>query len=226
MSLNSDTDKIFLLSAVNFLRMKKIQALLLLIFIFQSTANAQTERSILPSDIYHMQDVSDPQISPDGNWVAYVLSSVDSVKDKRNKDIWMISWDGKQNVQLTNSPEDEASPRWSPDGKYLSFLSSRSDGNKKDDNDNNAQLWLLNRLGGEGKKITSVKGEIEDYACYLFFGSAIKFAINLYAPGTPAGNSRKNTNPVYTKFPLPYFAMIRLPLLSDSFASCIPNNAS
>ena len=77
--------------------MKKIQALLLLIFIFQSTANAQTERSILPSDIYHMQDVSDPQISPDGNWVAYVLSSVDSVKDKRNKDIWMISWDGKQN---------------------------------------------------------------------------------------------------------------------------------
>ena len=164
MSLNSDTDKIFLLSAVNFLRMKKIQALLLLIFVFQSTANAQTKRSILPSDIYHMQDVSDPQISPDGNWVAYVLSSVDSVKDKRNKDIWMISWDGKQNVQLTNSPEDEASPRWSPDGKYLSFLSSRSDGNKKDDDDNNAQLWLLNRLGGEGKKITSVKGEIEDYA--------------------------------------------------------------
>src|SRR5690348_10676435 len=144
--------------------MKKIQALLLLIFIFQSTANAQTKRSILPSDIYHMQDVSDPQISPDGNWVAYVLSSVDSVKDKRNKDIWMISWDGKQNVQLTNSPEDEASPRWSPDGKYLSFLSSRSDGNKKDDANNSAQLWLLNRLGGEGKKITTVKGEIENYA--------------------------------------------------------------
>lgn len=135
-----------------------------LIFIFFSNVDAQTKRPIVPADVYRLQDVSNPQVSPDGNWVAYELSTVDSAKDKRNKDIWMISWDGKQNVQLTNRPEDEATPRWSPDGKYISFLSSRKDDNKKDDDeDNDAQLWLLNRLGGEGKKISNVKGEIEDY---------------------------------------------------------------
>jgi dipeptidyl aminopeptidase/acylaminoacyl peptidase len=115
----------------------------------------QIKRPIVPADVYRLQEITDPQVSPDGNWVAYTLSSVDSAKDKRNEDIWMISWDGKQNIQLTNSPEDESSPRWSPDGKYLSFLSSRSDGNKKDDEDDDKdldQLWLLNRLGGEAKK--------------------------------------------------------------------------
>jgi Tol biopolymer transport system component len=80
----------------------------------------QIKRPIVPADVYRLQEITDPQVSPDGNWVAYTLSSVDSAKDKRNEDIWMISWDGKQNIQLTNSPEDESSPRWSPDGKYLS----------------------------------------------------------------------------------------------------------
>ena len=56
---------------------------------------------------------------------------------------------------------------------------------------------------------------------YLFFGNAIKLAINLYAPGTPAGNSRKNTSPVYTKFPLPYLPITRLPLVSGSVPSCM-----
>ena len=49
----------------------------------------------------------------------------------------MTSWDGKQTVQLTNNPESESSPRWSPDDKYISFLSSRSDGQKKEDNKDN-----------------------------------------------------------------------------------------
>src|SRR5215831_2480194 len=115
--------------------MKKITVVPLLVLIFQVSSNAQTKRSIVPADVYRLQDVTDPQVSPDGNWVAYVLSTVDSAKDKRNNDIWMISWDGKQNVQLTNNAENESLPRWSPDGKYISFLSSRGDGNKKDDDD-------------------------------------------------------------------------------------------
>ncbi|NID11185.1 alpha/beta hydrolase family protein [Fibrivirga algicola] len=114
------------------------------------------KRPITPQDIYRLQSLSDPQVAPDGNWVAYVQSSVDLSKDKRNADIWMVSWDGKQSVQLTNSPDGESRPRFSPDGKYLSFVSARQ-GNAK------GQLWLMDRRGGEAKKLTDLKTDLEDY---------------------------------------------------------------
>ena len=116
-----------------------------------------SKRPMRPSDMYRLSTVADAQISPDGHWVAYTLTSIDSAKDKRNTDIWMVSWDGMQDIQLTNSAEDETQPRWSPDGKYLSFLSSREDA--KDN-----QLWLMDRRGGEGKRLTEIKGGINNYA--------------------------------------------------------------
>lgn len=114
------------------------------------------KRPIKPQDIYRLQTLSDPQVSPDGNWVAYVQSGVDPSKDKRNADIWMVSWDGKQSVQLTNSPDGESRPRFSPDGKYLSFVSARQGATK-------GQVWLMDRRGGEAKKLTDLKTDLEDY---------------------------------------------------------------
>lgn len=114
-----------------------------------------TKRNLRPGDIYRLQTIGDPQISPDGGWVAYTLTSIDSAKDKRNTDIWMISWDGKQTVQLTNSTDAENTPRWSPDGKYISFTAARNGGSK--------QIWLLDRRGGEAIKLTNIKGDISGY---------------------------------------------------------------
>ncbi len=121
-----------------------------------SFVQSQTKRQLIPSDIYKLKTVGDGQISPEGNWVAYTLTTIDSAKDKRNTDLWMISWDGKESIQLTNSPEGESSPRWSPDGKYLSFTSSRQGGS--------SQIYLLNRMGGEAIKLTEVKGDLEEYS--------------------------------------------------------------
>ena len=118
---------------------------------------SQTKRPIAPEDTYRLQNISDPHVSPEGNWVVYTLSSVDTSRDKRNNDIWMVSWDGKQNIQLTNSQDGESSPRFSQDGKYISFIASRGVDEKY------SQVFLLDRRGGEGKKITDVKGEINDY---------------------------------------------------------------
>ena len=126
-------------------------------------AFSQIKRPLKPSDIYRLQNINDPQVSPEGNWVAYVLSSVDTAKDKRNEDIWMISWDGKQNVQLTNTSASESAPRFSPDGKYLSFLSARKEASAKEEKNPVSQLWLLDRRGGEGKKITDIKSDIDEY---------------------------------------------------------------
>ena len=140
--------------------MKLPVSLLLLTFIICTNAFAQTiapKRPIAPNDVYRLTTVADPKISPDGNWVAYVLTTVDSAKNKRNDDIWMTSWDGQQSIQLTNSPDGESQPRWSPDGKYVSFVSSRQGAT-------NSQIWLMDRRGGEGKQLTNLKSDLRDYA--------------------------------------------------------------
>ena len=130
--------------------------LFLTIVFFNSSAQDPAKRALKPSDVYLLKDVQDAHLSPDGKWVAYTVSSVDTAKDKRNSDIWMVSWDGEQTVQLTNSEESESAPRWSPDGKYISFVSDRN-GEKV------AQIWLMDTRGGEAKKITSLKGDLEEY---------------------------------------------------------------
>ena len=114
------------------------------------------KRTLRAGDLYRLKTVSDPQLSPDGKWVAYVVSATDSAKDKSDTDVWMTSWDGAQTLQVTSSPDGESSPRWSPDGRYLSFLSSRQGGK-------GSQLWLLDRSGGEARRVSELKTGIRDY---------------------------------------------------------------
>jgi dipeptidyl aminopeptidase/acylaminoacyl peptidase len=114
------------------------------------------KRALKASDIFRVRDVRDPQISPDGKWVAYSVSTTDSVSDKNDTDIWMVSWDGKDNIRVTSTKDGESQPRWSPDGKYLSFTSSR-------DNGKGGQIWLLDRRGGEATRLTQIKGGVSGY---------------------------------------------------------------
>src|SRR4029079_1106281 len=122
--------------------------------------SAQTKRAFSYDDLAKIHAVSDPQRSPDGKWVAYTVSTTDVEKDKHTRDVWMVSWDGKEQVQLTSSKDNESTPRWSPDGKYLAFLASRGD---EDEKKKGAQVWLLNRAGGEALQLTDIKGGITDY---------------------------------------------------------------
>lgn len=121
------------------------------------TAQPPAKRALKLDDLYRMHDVSDPECSPDGKWIAYSLSTIDKEGDKRNSDIWMVSWDGTQKVQLTYTPESESAPRWSPDGQYISFTSSRP-GKAK-----GSQIWVLDRRGGEARQLTDVKGRLSEY---------------------------------------------------------------
>jgi len=119
------------------------------------------KRAITLDDLAKFKTVADPQRSPDGKWVAYVVGSADVEKDKRESDLWMVSWDGTQKVRLTSGPDSESAPRWSPDGRYLAFLASRG---TEDEKKKGAQIWLLDRLGGEAQKLTEIDGGVSDYS--------------------------------------------------------------
>ncbi len=137
-----------------------MRRLLLLLLLAPAVAAAQAPtRGFTLDDLSALKSVSDPQISPDGLWVAYTVGTVDRKADQHVSDLFMTSWDGQGTIRLTSTPKaSEHSPRWSPDGRYLSFLSSR------DNPDDTDQLWLLSRRGGEAEQLTHVSSGIEDYA--------------------------------------------------------------
>jgi dipeptidyl aminopeptidase/acylaminoacyl peptidase len=114
-------------------------------------------RSFTVDDLDRIRAVAEPAISPDGQWVAYSVRTTDVAKDKRFWHVWMTSWDGRQSLQITQSPDSEHSPGFSPDGHYLAFLSARGE---KDGPD---ALWLLDRGGGDARQATHFKGDVIDY---------------------------------------------------------------
>src|SRR6266581_5661781 len=103
-----------------------------------------TPRNITIDDFFQIRDVAQPEISPDGQWVAYSVRTRILKDDKNEQRLWMISTHGSDPILLTAEGLSSSHPRWSPDGKYLAFLSARNNGK--------TQVWLLNRLGGEAAR--------------------------------------------------------------------------
>jgi len=138
----------------------KIWVLILL----AGTASASAEKRQLDfSDLASLRDVSDPELSPDGEWIAYVVRTSNLEEDRRFGDIWMARWDGTRALQLTHTADaGEREPRFSPDGRYLSFLASR--GSFDDEDKEKSQIWILDRSGGEARKLTDFPGGASDYA--------------------------------------------------------------
>jgi len=80
-----------------------------------ATVIADTKRAMTIDDLFRIQRVADPQISPDGKTVVYVLTSVDPEGNKSKSNLWLA--DDKSNRQLTTTEKKDRHPRWRPDGK-------------------------------------------------------------------------------------------------------------
>jgi len=137
----------------------RIPILLFFIACFCSQALAQQpdKRLIRAEDVFRMQTISNPRLSPDGKWILYSLSKVDSAKDKYESKLYMVSISGEETVQLTEDTKGAGQANWSPDNKYISFITrSKSD-------ETSSQVFLMNRKGGEPVQLTNIKGEIQGY---------------------------------------------------------------
>lgn len=111
--------------------------------------------------IDHLQNMKSPsgiQISPEGDWVAYVVRRDDEKKDKGFSQIWMTSVDGTTTLPLSAEYTNAGSPRWNPDGSTLAFVGTRGDKDAK------SQVWLLDRRGGEAQQYTHVKQGVSGFS--------------------------------------------------------------
>jgi dipeptidyl aminopeptidase/acylaminoacyl peptidase len=117
---------------------------------------APAPRAITVDDVFELRDVRDPQITADGKWVAYTVSTMSLKEDRTETRIWMSPAAGGDSIVMTAPKESSSHPRWSADGKYLAFLSKRGEGK--------TQVWLLNRLGGEAEQLTKTIQDVNDFA--------------------------------------------------------------
>ncbi len=100
--------------------------------------------------MFRLHRVADPQISPDGSQVAFVVTDPLKAENRTNSDIWLVSTRGGEPRQLTNSPRHDRHPRWSPDGQWIAFESNR---------DGDFQIWMMPAAGGEARKLTAAATE-------------------------------------------------------------------
>jgi dipeptidyl aminopeptidase/acylaminoacyl peptidase len=133
-------------------------------------------------DFIQQRFIRDPQVSPDGSRVAFVVERFRNGEDDRVSDLWLARLDGPtpEAVPLTRTAASDSHPRWSPDGRWLAFLSARPDewelaeeaaalpgANPQEDRDDKpkTQVWCLDTLwGGEPRQLTRRQEGVTDFA--------------------------------------------------------------
>ena len=125
--------------------------------------------------------MADPQLSPDGTLVVYVVSELDRATDKNNSSLWLVPSAGGQPKQLTTAPGANNHPRFSPDGKTIAFVSHRSGSD---------QIWLLPIDGGEPRQLTKLPIDVSG-PLWSPKGDKIAFTAEVYPGQNPEQTARQ-----------------------------------
>jgi len=136
---------------------------LLLVVLASTASRAQTRRGITPEDYFSFQFIGDPHLSPDGQTVAYVLTTIDQKKNRRESSIWLVPIDASAPPRrLSAEGFSSNSPRWSPDGKTLAIISTRNSDPAADPA--KSQIYLLPMTsGGEAIALTKLKNGVQSF---------------------------------------------------------------
>ncbi len=140
-------------------------------------------------DLYQIDSVSSPAVSPSGDRVAFVVSGFRKEENDKYQNLWIALTDGgAQPHRLTRGDTNDSSPAWSPDGRYLAFLSRRADEIEvaakdvdEDESDSSntepkPQIWIMDlKMGGEPRQLTSRPEGVKEFD-WSPDGSQIAFA--------------------------------------------------
>jgi dipeptidyl aminopeptidase/acylaminoacyl peptidase len=111
------------------------------------------KRAIVAEDLLRIRGVSDPQISPDGDRVAFVVTQASEENDEYTSNIWVVHTAGGPPRRFTAGLRRDYGPRWSLDGMRLAFFSDRESKGK-------SQLYVMPSDGGEAVKITDLENGV------------------------------------------------------------------
>jgi len=127
---------------------KSVFCAVLLASVFSGAAAATGSAPFTVDDLVRLKRLSDPQLSPDGRYLVYVLRETDMDANKGRTDLWLLDLkaNGAPPRRLTENPANDSSPRWAPDSRTIYFLSTRS---------GSSQVWRLSLDGGESAQVTS-----------------------------------------------------------------------
>ena len=107
-----------------------LRLITLAFFLFTIQLNAQNKKNFDSLDVFQLEYTGDPQISPDGQWIVYLRTGFDIMKDASARSLWLLSSDGSIHRKLTSSQENERQGRWSPSGDRIAFVSGSEHGNE------------------------------------------------------------------------------------------------
>ena len=119
-------------------------------------------RRLEPQDLYDIKLIDDPQITPDGGRIAYVVVEIERKSYEYHRSIWVVATEAGVPRRYT-AGDNDTTPRWSPDGRSLAFVRAPA-GEVKPKNEEERdrgvgkpQIWLLPADGGEARQLTSVR---------------------------------------------------------------------
>src|SRR3979490_2411509 len=150
--------------------MKRFFAVLIISLLACASLTFAQERRFTIDDLLKVRRVSDPQLSPKGDLVAFSITDVDKTANKSTTQIYLVPLAGGEMRQLTNDEHSSSSPRWSPDGERLAFISAR---------DGEDQIWTIDVSSGALKKITTLSTGAGD-PVWSADGKWLAFASDVY----------------------------------------------
>ncbi|MET0555505.1 MAG: prolyl oligopeptidase family serine peptidase [Vicinamibacteria bacterium] len=163
-----------------------LAAALLAVCTIPAAAAAAERRTLVPADVLALKDVGGPQLSPDGQWVAFTVRTLRAKEDDADTDVFMVPFAGGDALRVTTSDQEETHPRFSPDGRFLAFLSER--------HGKRTQVYLLDRRGGEAAKLTDYPGSVSDLA-WSPDGQRLALVVSDADPNQPADAADEDDTP-------------------------------